>query len=142
LVDVANALAFVWLLVAACTGLLLTFPWSSNRIIELGRFTERPAGLVGFLAQIVVGIQERLLPLYGWYRMMESNHMKPPARSAHPLAHHGLTRAILVAWTIGVPSLVLGLTTGNHLMIGASCALLLVGVTLNATQVITIVTSD
>jgi hypothetical protein len=74
--------------------------------------------------------------------MMESNHMKPPPRSARPLADHGLARAILGAWSIGVPSLVLGLTSGNHLMIGASCPLLLAGVTLNATQVVMIVTPD
>ena len=114
-------LAFVWLLVAACTGLLLTLPLSSNRIIDLG-WIYGTAGLVGFLAQIVIGIQGRLLPLYGWYRQMESNHMRPPGRSAHTLASHGLARAVLVTWTIGVPSLVLGLTSGSHSIIGASCA--------------------
>ena len=112
-------------------------PW----IIELG-WIYGTAGLVGFLAQIVVGIQGRLLPLYGWYRLMESKQMRPPARSAHALPSHRLAKAILVAWTIGVPFLVFGLMFGNHVMIAVSSAVLLAGVWLNATQVMIIVTAD
>jgi hypothetical protein len=130
-------IAFVWLLVAASTGLLLTLPLSPEWTIRFG-WVYGTAGLVGFLAQIVVGIQGRLLPLYGWYRMMEGHHMQPPPRSAHTLASHGLARAILVTWTIGVPLLVLGLTSGSHATIALSSAVLLAGVTLNATQITTI----
>ena len=133
--------AFVWLLVAMCAGFLLTLPLPAGWIIQLG-WVYGTAGLVGFLAQIVVGIQGRLVPLYGWYRRMESNDMQPPVRSAHALASHGLAKAILIAWTIGVPALVLGLTSGNHVMIGGSCAMLLAGVTLNATQLMTIVSGE
>jgi len=133
--------AFVWLLVTACTGLLLTLPASSTWVIELG-WIYGTAGLVGFLAQIVVGIQGRLLPLYGWYRLMESNQMRPPARSAHALPSHRLAKAILVTWTLGVPFLVLGLMSGSHVMIAVSAAVLLAGVWLNATQVMIIVTTD
>jgi len=53
-----------------------------------------------------------------------------------------LAKAILVTWTLGVPLLVSGLTTGINSIIVVSCALLLAGVVLNATQTITIVTSD
>lgn len=130
-------LAFGWLLVAAGSGLLVTFPVPSTWTIPLG-WIYGTAGLVGFLAQIVVGIQGRLLPLYGWYRMMESNRLQPPERSAHTLASHGLAKAILIMWAIGVPLLAAGLTSGNTSTIAVSCVVLLAGVALNATQVATI----
>jgi hypothetical protein len=61
-------------------------------------------------------------------RLMENSHMQPPARSAHTLASHGLAKAVLVTSTIGVLTLVLGLTSGSHSMIGVSCAVLLTGI--------------
>ena len=74
--------------------------------------------------------------------MLENAKMEPPSRSAHTLGSHGLAKAILVAWTLGVPSLISGLTGAFDWMIVAGSALLLVGVALNATQAITIVTPD
>jgi hypothetical protein len=133
--------AFVWLMVAASAGLLLTLPVPPAWVIALG-WIYGTAGLVGFLAQIVVGIQGRLLPLYGWYRMMERGNMRPASRSAHTLASHGLSKAILMTWTLGVPLLVSGLAAGIDLLIAAGSALLLAGVALNAAQAITIVTAD
>jgi hypothetical protein len=100
------------------------------------------AGLAGFLAQVVVGIQGRLLPMYGWYRMLESGNLQPPARSAHTLASHGLAKAILLRWALGVPLLAVGLTAGLQLMIALGSAVLLAAVALNATQTITIVTAE
>jgi hypothetical protein len=134
-------IAFAWLIIAAGTGLLLTLPWTSTWLIPLG-WIYGTAGLVGFLAQIVVGIQGRLLPLYGWYRMMERHHLQPPERSAHTMASHGLARAILIAWAIGVPLLTVGLTSGYEPALAAGCAALLVGVALNTAQVATIVAAE
>jgi hypothetical protein len=126
---------------AAGTGLALTLPLPSNWAIPLG-WIYGTAGLVGFLAQIVVGIQGRLLPLYGWYRMMESHHMQTPDRSAHTLASHSLAKGILITWTIGVPLLALGLTLARPALLATGCAVLLSGVALNAIQVVTIATAE
>ena len=133
--------AFLWLIVAAIAGLSLTLPVPPAWLIRLG-WTYGAAGLVGFLAQIVVGIQGRLLPLYGWYRLMERDNMQPPQRSAHTMASHGLARAILILWTIGVPLIVYGLAAALPPMIRAGSAVLLAGVVLNAMQAMTIVMSD
>jgi hypothetical protein len=134
-------IAFLWLVVAALTGLALTLSVPPRWIIRLG-WIYGIAGLVGFLAQIVVGIQGRLLPLYGWYRLMERGTGQPPGRSAHTLANHGLARAILVTWTAGVPLLLVGLTESRNTFIVLGSAVLLAGIWLNATQVITIVTAE
>ena len=133
--------AFGWLVAAAGTGLVLTLPLPTDWTISLG-WIYGTAGLIGFLAQIVVGIQGRLLPLHGWYRMMESHHMQPPERSAHTLASHGLAKGILIAWTIGVPVLAVGLTSASRATLAAGCAILLAGVALNAMQLVTIATAE
>jgi hypothetical protein len=133
--------AFVWLLFAAITGVALTLPVPATWIIGLG-WVYATAGLIGFLAQIVMGIQGRLLPLYAWYRKMEAGNMQPPTRSAHTLASQGLSKAILVTWTLGVPLLMAGLAADIGVMIALASGLLLVGVGLNAAQAITVVTSN
>ncbi|HET7216743.1 MAG TPA: hypothetical protein VFJ02_01785 [Vicinamibacterales bacterium] len=129
--------AFVWLLIAVCAGITLTLPMPFERLLALG-WLYGIAGLVGFLAQIVVGIQGRLLPLYGWYREMELGDMRPPERSAHSLASQDLARAILVAWTLGVPLLLCGLAAAIRPLTAAGSMFLLAGVILNVTQIATI----
>src|SRR5262245_50337059 len=69
--------AFLWLMVAAALGLALTLPMAPERAIFLG-WMYGVAGLVGFLGQVVVGIQGRLLPLHGWYRLFEARSFVPP----------------------------------------------------------------
>jgi hypothetical protein len=133
--------AFLWLLVAAGTGLVLTLPVSPAWTIPLG-WAYGVAGLVGFLAQVVMGIHGRLLPLHGWYRMFEARGLKPPARSAHTLASPALARIILMTWAAGVPLLLVGLASGRTAWISISSALLLAGVGANAAQAIQIATAD
>jgi hypothetical protein len=133
--------AFGWLVTAAGAGMLLTLPLPVTWTVPLG-WIYGTAGLIGFLAQVVVGIQGRLLPLHGWYRMMETRQMQPPERSAHTLASHRLAKAILIAWSIGVPVLAVGLACASHATVAAGCAALLAGVALNAMQLVTIATAE
>jgi hypothetical protein len=131
--------AFGWLLVATGTGLTLTLPIDPAWIGTL-RWIYGTAGLAGFLAQIVLGIQGRLLPLYGWYRLMEQGGLQPPDRAAHSLASHGLSKGILICWALGVPLLTAGLATDVRVAIAIASGVLLAGVLLNAAQLLTIVT--
>ncbi len=130
--------AFGWLLVAASTGLVLTLPVSLAWTVPLG-WIYGTAGLLGFLAQIVVGIQGRLLPLHGWYRVLVNEG--PPQRSAHSLASHRLARWILLTWTFGVPLLAGGLAFTLSPLVQMGSALLLAGVILNAAQATVIATA-
>ena len=129
--------AFIWLLVAAAVGLALTLPLPLAWTVTLG-WTYGAAGLVGFLAQIVVGIQGRLLPLHAWYRAFEAGDRRPPARSAHELSSPTLSKWILLVWTAGVPVFTAGLAAGSAPAISAGSALLLTGVALNAARAYTI----
>jgi hypothetical protein len=125
--------AFMWLLVAAPLGVLLAIPVQTPWTVELG-WLYGTLGLIGFLAQIVVGIQGRLLPMHGWYRALEAGGMQPPPRSVHTLANPRVARFIFLLWTLGVPSLAAGLATTSRLAIAMGSALLLAGVVLNGVQ--------
>jgi hypothetical protein len=125
--------AFVWLLVAAVIGVWLAMPGHRRWLVEL-EWLYGTLGLVGFLAQIIVGIQGRLLPMHGWYRAFEAGGMQPPARSVHTLADPRLTRWIFLTWTLGVPSLAIGLVATYPRVIATGSVLLLGGVILNALQ--------
>ena len=131
--------AFGWLLIATVTGIALTLPISIASTVPLG-WIYGTAGLVGFLSQVVVGIQGRLLPLHGWYRMFEASGMKPPERSAHTLASHALAKWILIAWGVGVPLLAAGLAASSPAVIRLGSVFLVAGVAMNAAQAMVIAT--
>lgn len=126
--------AFVWLLVAAALGVLLAMPVQTPWTVEL-EWLYGTLGLIGFLAQIVVGIQGRLLPMHGWYRAFEAGGMRPPARSVHALANPLLSRLVFLTWALGVPLLAGGLVTTSRPLVATGSALLLAGVVLNVVQV-------
>jgi hypothetical protein len=86
------------------------------------------AGLIGFVAQIVVGIQGRLVPLYSYYRAMAALGGVPPARAANDLPTPRFAYPIFLLWTIGVPWLAWGLAANDTLSIRLSSIVLLIGV--------------
>jgi hypothetical protein len=125
--------AFVWLLVAAALGTVLSAgrqePWPLGLHWVYGTLA-----IVGFLSQIVVGIQGRLLPLHGWYRAFEAGGMQPPTRSTHTLASPALARGTFLAWLPAVPLLAVGFAAAQGGVVRAGGALLFAGVVLNAFQ--------
>ena len=72
----------VWLMVAAGLGIIRTVTSVGGNTMA---WVYGVAGIVGFLAQIVVGIQGRLVPLYAYYRAMAAGGGKPPVRPANEL---------------------------------------------------------
>jgi hypothetical protein len=82
-------------------------------------------GIAGFAAQMVIGIEGRLLPMHAWYRAMAQRDGAPPARSAHRLADGRLTCAIFLLWLVAIPGLAAGLALKAHALIGVSALLLL-----------------
>jgi hypothetical protein len=132
--------AFAWLLLASVLGVILSTGVSPGWLVPLG-WIYAIAGLVGFLAQVVVGIQGRLLPLHGWYRGFEAGGMRPPPVSAHALASPVLARLIFLAWLAGVPVLTAGLVTERRPAIALGSAMLLVAVVMNAAQAVRVATA-
>jgi hypothetical protein len=121
--------ALGWLALAAALGLALALSppaaWKLRLIPIYGT-----AGLVGFLAQIVVGVGNRLLPLYAWMRAYESVDfaVQPPSPHATPV--RGLQASVFFLWTAGVPLLAAGLGLERPAPVAAGGAALLLAVVL------------
>jgi hypothetical protein len=133
--------AFMWLLIATALGVVLTLPFARTATIPL-QWTYGIAGLVGFLSQVVIGIQGRLLPLHGYYRMFQARGLKPPERSAHSLASPALAKATLFTWSIGVPLLAAGLASATSTLTATAAVLLMCGIVCNAAQGIRVSTAN
>jgi hypothetical protein len=122
--------ALLWLLVAVALGVALSVRESDAHRIALS-WCYGVAGLLGFLAQIVVGIQGRLIPLYAWYRSLAARGGTTLPRAANELPSAAFARAIFVTWLAGVPALACGLAAESRPLITIAAALLFCGVVTN-----------
>lgn len=123
--------ALLWLLIATGLGIALSIGVPAEQRLRL-MWVYGVAGLVGFLAQIVVGMQGRLVPLYAWYRAFATRGGTTPERAANALPSPHFARPIFVAWSAGVPGLAWGLAAANRPAITASAVCLLAGICLGA----------
>ena len=118
--------ALLWLVIATGLGLALSVGVGPDWTLRV-MWLYGTAGLIGFLAQIVVGMQGRLVPLYAWYRAFAARGA-PPERAANSLPSSSFARAIFICWTAGVPLLTWGLAFEVTVAIRAAALLLLAGV--------------
>ncbi len=106
IVHVAQAL--VCLVLAAGLGLALVFSppgaWKFPAIMVYGVL-----GLVGFLAQMVIGVSSRLLPLFSWLTAYAGDGFRTVPPSPHSMPHRALQAWTLGLWSAGVPLLAAGL---------------------------------
>jgi hypothetical protein len=121
--------ALLWLAVATALGLMLGVGVPETRRVTWTWYYGT-AGLLGFLAQMVVGIQGRLVPMYAWYRARAARDGMAPPRAAHALPSAAFARAIFFAWAAGVPLLAWGLAHQHRAAIAAAATVLLCGVLL------------
>ncbi|HEX6323167.1 MAG TPA: hypothetical protein VFZ36_05525 [Vicinamibacterales bacterium] len=125
--------AFLWLLVASVLGYIVS---RADAAPDLPRaWVYGTAGLVGFLAQIIVGMHGRLVPYYAWYRAMAA-HGGRPRRGANALPSARFARAVFFAWLPGVPLLAWGLASAGSAAIRSAAVLLLTGVALHAAHLV------
>jgi hypothetical protein len=66
-------------------------------------------GLLGFLAQIVVGMEGRLLPIFAWYWAYANSGYNGPVPSQHEMPWRAGQGVAFVLWLIGVPTLAVSL---------------------------------
>lgn len=126
--------ALLSLLVAVLLGVALAVRPDGGLVWAYG-----VTGIVGCVAQMVVGIQGRLLPLHAWYRAMQRLDGDPPPRSVHRLADGRLALAIFLLWLVAVPLLAAALTWQWLAVIATASALLLSSTVLQAVQMRVIV---
>jgi hypothetical protein len=102
------AAAFASLAIAAALGLWLAAAEPSPAALRIA-MAYGVFGLVGFLGQMVVGMEGRLLPLFAWYWAYANTGYKGPVPSPHDMPWHAAQDVVLVLWVFGVPALAGGL---------------------------------
>jgi hypothetical protein len=122
--------AMVYLMLAAGCGLwLVATPTSSSTpalMMLYGVF-----GLVGFLAQLVVAMEMRLLPLLAWYAAFADGGFTAPDLSTHVLPAQSVAILAFAGWVLGLPLLAGGLAMDRPSGVAAGAGVLLAAVTLN-----------
>ena len=95
-------------------------------------------GLVGFLAQMVVGMEGRLLPIFAWYWAYANTGYRGPVPPPHDMPWRGGQALVFVLWLCGVPALAGGLAFDAVPLISAAAWCLLAATLLNAMNVVRI----
>ena len=125
--------AMGWLVVAASCGVALSVgsygEWRGTVAWVYG-----VAGLVGFLSQMVAGVQGRIVPWYAWYRARALGGTMPlVAANALPSARYA--RVVFAGWAIGVPLLAAGLAADGTGPIRTGALAMLVGIVTGAAHI-------
>ncbi|HVB37697.1 MAG TPA: hypothetical protein VND92_04135, partial [Vicinamibacterales bacterium] len=101
--------------------------WTLRAAIAYGVFA-----LVGFLAQMIVGVQARILPMLAWYHAFAGTGFKGPVPSPETMSSRRLQEWRFQAWLFGVPCLAAGFAFDAFPFLSAGAWLLLAGTLLSA----------
>jgi hypothetical protein len=121
------AAAGVSLVAATAIGLaLLVLPMSPRTLHAAAAYGV--LGLVGFLAQMVVAMEARLLPLVTWFWAYASSDYRVAPPSPHRMRDRTLQAVVFAAWTIGVPALAAGMYRESAVLVALGGWALFLGV--------------
>jgi hypothetical protein len=112
-------------------GLVLAFAptagWTLRAALLYGTL-----GLVGFLSQLIVGMEIRILPVFAWYRAMANG--AEPGTVPHPetMPDRALQAGVFWLWAAGLPLLASGLTFDAVPLLAAGAWMLFAATALGA----------
>ena len=95
-------------------------------------------GLLGFLGQMVVAMEGRLLPLFAWY-LAFANAKGREVKSPHEMPWRPAQYLVFALWLAGVPALAAGLTFDVISVVRASAWFLLAATVIDTAQAALIV---
>jgi hypothetical protein len=75
-------------------------------------------GLVGFLAQMVVAMEARLLPMATWFWAYEQSKYQIAPPSPHTMRDRSLQAIVFAGWCVAVPALAGGLFLESAALVG------------------------
>jgi hypothetical protein len=101
--------ALGYLVIAGGLGLYLAVAAPSDHTLRAA-FAYGVCGLIGFLCQLVVGIESRLLPLSAWLQSFAAGGYQALPPSLHTAWPRAAAVTAVVLWSLGVPCLVAGLS--------------------------------
>jgi hypothetical protein len=127
LLHAANAA--ISLLVAAAIGVTLLVTPASPHSLQLAA-AYGVLGLIGFLAQMVIAMEARLLPLVTWFWAYEAGRYKVAPPSPHVMRDRILQAIVFGGWTVGVPALAMGMWSASAQLVSVAAWALFVAVAL------------
>jgi hypothetical protein len=123
--------ALLYLIVAVALGVHLAFAPPSEVGLRLA-MAYGVAALLGFLSQVIVGVEGRILPLFGWlWGFADRGHAESPP-SIHAVSLRGVQATVFYLWTAGVPLLGAGLAQDRPTLVSLGAGALCLAVTANA----------
>jgi len=126
--------SFASLGIASALGVWLTIAEPSSATLRMA-MAYGVFGLVGFLAQMVVGMEGRLLPIFAWYWAYANTGYKGPVPSQHEMPWRHGQEVVFVLWLFGVPALAGGLAFDAVPFVRAAAWCLVAGTLLDAVNV-------
>ncbi len=121
------ASAGVSLAAAAAIGLTLLVAPASPRMLQAAA-AYGVLGLVGFLAQMVIAMEARLLPMVAWYWAYADSGCQAPPAAPQTMRDRGLQLIVFTTWTTGVPTLAAGMFLESAGLVAAGAWALFAGV--------------
>jgi hypothetical protein len=116
---------------AALLGLTLCLLSSQERALRLAA-VYGVVGLVGFLAQMVLGMQARILPMFAAYHANIEATCEAPPTTPRDMGSRRTGAAVFVLWSAGVPLLAGGMFLHSARLVGAAGGVLLAAAVLGA----------
>jgi len=98
-------------------------------------------GLVGFLGQMIVAMEARLLPLVTWFWAYAGSSFQVPPPSPHRMRDRGLQAIVFAGWIVGVPALAAGMFRESAILVALGGWALFVGVAIATLDNIYVVTN-
>jgi hypothetical protein len=128
------AASFASLGIASVLGVWLTIAEPSSATLRIA-MAYGVFGLVGFLSQMVVGMEGRLLPIFAWYWAYADTGYKGPVPSQHEMPWRPGQKLVFVLWLFGVPALAGGLAFDAIPFVSAAAWSLLAATLIEAANV-------
>lgn len=119
------------LIAAAGLGMYLTWAGASETGLRVA-MAYGVFGLVGFLAQLVVGVEARILPLSAWLQAFAEGGYTAFPSSLHTALPRQALGFVFLLWALGVPGLAAGLALDLAFLTVGSSVLLAVAVLASA----------
>jgi hypothetical protein len=125
--------AFASLAVACVFGLVLVFGATSERWLRVAT-AYGVVGLAGFLGQMIVAMEGRLLPIFAWYWAIAGAGANAGVVSSHEMPWRPGQYVVFGLWAFGVPVLAYGLALDAATWVRLSAWALLAAAVLDTLQ--------
>jgi hypothetical protein len=120
------AQALTYLVLCLGLGLFLAFSEPSPLSFQLAPLYG-VLGLLGFLGQLVIGVEARILPMFAAYHANRGACNAGPVILPHQMVSRQLQWAALLGWSAGIPLLAAGLSLASVSLVRGGSSLLLAG---------------